>query len=408
MARSPGPVPVPEGGDRLSDAASRGGRPGRVRPRASVPIALGLIAGAVLAACGGDDSGTPTLTWYINPDNGGQADAGRRRAPRRPTGRTASRSSLLPNDADGQREQLVRRLAANDTSIDLMSLDPLFVPEFADGRLPAPVHRRRGRARSPTACSTAPWRVRHLGRTSWWPPPSGPTPSCSGTASRSPSRRDSTPRTEPVTWDQIIDAAEQTGTTVEVQGNRYEGYMVWINPSSPRPAAQVLDGRRGRRDATADARLRRRPHGGARSSQLGRLATSAAPSIVDRRSRRTPAPPSRPTPAASWSTGPTSTAPPQDGASTTARSTRPSSTTSAGPAYPRVDAGTDERAAARRHQPRHRRLQQAPGPRRRGRHVHHHRGEPDGRTCSVEGNPAPAVGGLRRPRGAARSSRWPT
>ncbi|MGH9209993.1 MAG: extracellular solute-binding protein [Acidimicrobiales bacterium] len=40
--------------------------------------------------------------------------------------------AVLPTDADGQREQLVRRLAANDSSIDIMSLDPVFVPEFAE------------------------------------------------------------------------------------------------------------------------------------------------------------------------------------------------------------------------------------------------------------------------------------
>jgi multiple sugar transport system substrate-binding protein len=34
---------------------------------------------------------------------------------------------------------------------------------------------------------------------------------------------------EPVTWDQIIDAAEETDTKVSVQGQSYEGYVVWIN-----------------------------------------------------------------------------------------------------------------------------------------------------------------------------------
>ena len=38
----------------------------------------------------------------------------------------------LPNDASQQREQLVRRLAAQDSSIDVMSLDPPFVAEFAN------------------------------------------------------------------------------------------------------------------------------------------------------------------------------------------------------------------------------------------------------------------------------------
>ena len=41
------------------------------------PVAAGWLAMAVgaaaVAAGGGDADGTPTLTWYINPDNGGQA-----------------------------------------------------------------------------------------------------------------------------------------------------------------------------------------------------------------------------------------------------------------------------------------------------------------------------------------------
>ena len=34
---------------------------------------------------------------------------------------------------------------------------------------------------------------------------------------------------QPVTWDQIIDAAEETGAKVSIQANKYEGYVVWIN-----------------------------------------------------------------------------------------------------------------------------------------------------------------------------------
>jgi maltose-binding protein MalE len=41
-------------------------------------------------------------------------------------------TQILPNEADAQREQLVRRLAAGDSSVDLMSLDPPFIAEFAN------------------------------------------------------------------------------------------------------------------------------------------------------------------------------------------------------------------------------------------------------------------------------------
>jgi multiple sugar transport system substrate-binding protein len=35
--------------------------------------------------------------------------------------------------------------------------------------------------------------------------------------------------TQPVTWDQVIEAADSEGGTVGVQANKYEAYVVWIN-----------------------------------------------------------------------------------------------------------------------------------------------------------------------------------
>ena len=77
-------------------------------------LLLVLLVSSV-AACGGS-SGLPTLNWYINPDNGGQADLAKKCSDTA-GGRYQIKTSLLPNDATAQREQLVRRLAANDSSI---------------------------------------------------------------------------------------------------------------------------------------------------------------------------------------------------------------------------------------------------------------------------------------------------
>ena len=63
--------------------------------------ALSLAAG-VLTACG-SSGGAPTLTWYINPDNGGQAAV----AEELQHGRsTRSTTQVLPQDASQQRVQL--------------------------------------------------------------------------------------------------------------------------------------------------------------------------------------------------------------------------------------------------------------------------------------------------------------
>src|SRR5690606_9508187 len=73
----------------------------------------------------------PTLTWYINPDNGTQQLLAQQ-CTEQSSGRYRIRTALLPRDSTAQREQLVRRLAARDRGIDLMSLDVPYLAEFAN------------------------------------------------------------------------------------------------------------------------------------------------------------------------------------------------------------------------------------------------------------------------------------
>ena len=63
--------------------------------------ALSLAAG-VLTACG-SSGGVPTLTWYINPDNGGQAAVAKNCS----TDQYKITTQVLPQDATQQRVQLV-------------------------------------------------------------------------------------------------------------------------------------------------------------------------------------------------------------------------------------------------------------------------------------------------------------
>lgn len=94
---------------------------------------------------------------------------------------------MLPTDAASQREQLTRRLAAGDTSMDIMSLDPPFVPELAEPGFLAPVPEEMQAYAKDNALEGA------LAAASWKDElvtvPFWPTRSCSGTASRSPRPR---------------------------------------------------------------------------------------------------------------------------------------------------------------------------------------------------------------------------
>src|SRR5919107_5986736 len=102
----------------------------RGRPRSrriAGSVATLALASSLLAACSGD-GGKPELTWYINPDAGGQDAV----AEKCSTDEYTITTQVLPQDASQQRIQLSRRLAAEDTEIDLMSIDPPYTAEFAN------------------------------------------------------------------------------------------------------------------------------------------------------------------------------------------------------------------------------------------------------------------------------------
>jgi multiple sugar transport system substrate-binding protein len=218
-----------------------------------------VVLASTVAACGGS-SGLPTLNWYINPDNGGQAELAAK-CTSAAGGRYQIKTSVLPNDATSQREQLVRRVAANDSSIDLMSLDPPFVAEFANAGFLHTFSNEdtatftAGVLKGPVA--SAMWNGKLVSAPFWantqllW-------------FRKSVAQKAGVdPAANPVTWDEVIRAAEATGTTVEVQADRYEGYMVWINalvasaggtilrnPEAGKDAEPALDSDAGKR-ATA-------------------------------------------------------------------------------------------------------------------------------------------------------------
>ncbi|MCA1691571.1 MAG: extracellular solute-binding protein, partial [Actinobacteria bacterium] len=226
--------------------------------KTAVALAIALSV-PLLTACG-ESSGVTTLNWYINPDNGGQAELAAK-CTAESNGAYRIETSVLPNDATGQREQLVRRLAAKDSSIDLMSLDPPFIPEFAEAGFLRSFSDAEARELTAGVLSgpieSATWDGKLVAAPFWantqllWY-----RKSVTEKAGLDPSR-------QPVTWDQIIQLSSQNGKTVEVQGNLYEGYMVWIsalvssaggkilqNPEVGKDVKPAIDSEAGRKAAT--------------------------------------------------------------------------------------------------------------------------------------------------------------
>ena len=212
--------PEPEG--RSAPPTGRG----RSRRRGIAGAAALLVTAGTLAACGGDGGGPSTLTWYINPDSGGQAEiaprcteeAGGRVHDRDldPAARRAARSA----------SSSIRRLAADDSSIDIMSLDPPFIPEFAEAGFLAPVPEdvaeRVTEDVVQSAIDGSTWNDELVAVPFWantqllW-------------YRKSVAEAAGLDMTQPVTWEQIVEAAESQDKLVGAQGTRAESLTVWFN-----------------------------------------------------------------------------------------------------------------------------------------------------------------------------------
>src|SRR6202011_5669580 len=102
--------------------------------RRSLALMLAVTASSiVLVGCGGGGSGgTTTLQWYGPPDSAGATDLVANACTKQSAGAYRLVNNPLPSTADGQREQLVRRMAAKDSSVDLMTVDPPYTAELAN------------------------------------------------------------------------------------------------------------------------------------------------------------------------------------------------------------------------------------------------------------------------------------
>jgi multiple sugar transport system substrate-binding protein len=188
--------------------------------------ALALATGLALGACGvgGDEggSGARAINWYAFNEPGGSYDEAVKNCNEQADGRYTINYVKLPNIADQQRELLVRRLAAEDDDIDLMSLDVIWTAEFAQAEwiLPWEGERRsaaeEGKLEGPLETvrwEDQIWALPHTSNTQllWY-------------------RKDRVdPPPDDFTWDEMIDQAVENGTSVEVQAAQYEGLVVWIN-----------------------------------------------------------------------------------------------------------------------------------------------------------------------------------
>ncbi|MGY1835407.1 extracellular solute-binding protein [Blastococcus sp. SYSU DS0510] len=195
------------------------------RRRRAAGAAASLVAVTALAACGGDSGDDRTLTWYTNPDSGGQAEIAAR-CTEAAGGAYTIETAQLPRESSQQREQLIRRLAAEDDSIDLMSLDPPYIPEFAEAGFLAPVP-------EDVAERVTEGVVQSAIEGSTWDDELVAVPFWANTQllwyKQSVAEAAGLDMEEPVTWEQLAAVAEEEGTQIAAQGIRAEALTVWVN-----------------------------------------------------------------------------------------------------------------------------------------------------------------------------------
>ena len=223
-------------------------RPGRPRARRIAgSVATLALASSLLTACGGD-GGTPTLNWYVNPDG---VDTFREYAEKCSTDQYDIAVQQLPASATDQRTQLARRLAAEDSSTDIMNLDPVFVAEFANAgwleKVPEDIA---------TEITDGGDYLEGAADTVVWDDGVYAIPLWANTQvlwyRKSLAEAAGLDMSQPVTWDQVIEAAASQGGTVGVQANRYEAYVVWINALMQGAGGAIVTDTEAGRDAKVE------------------------------------------------------------------------------------------------------------------------------------------------------------
>ncbi len=224
--------------------------------------AAAAAATVLISACGGS-SGPPTIKFFVAIQPGGTIEANAERCTKEANGKYTIKPELLPNDASQAREQLVRRLGAKDSSIDVIGLDVIRTGEFANAGWIEPW---QGKEKEevveevfPSVIETATFDKQLYAapfntntQVLWY-------------------RKDLVKK-PPETWDEMIEAAEnlKEAGQIQVQAERYEGFMVWANALIDSAGTEILSG-----PETVD--LEQKPTEEA-LAVMGRLANSSAAS----------------------------------------------------------------------------------------------------------------------------------
>ena len=202
--------------------------------RRGIIIGWWVIAALWLAACGGGSSGGRATinVWVFNEPSGSFKDAAKR-CTASSNGSYKIVLNALPNQDDAQRQSLVRRLAAKDSSIDIAGMDVVWTAEFAAAgwikEWPTDLANqvKQGTLAGPLSTATYQGKLYAAPANSntqllWY-------------------RKDKV-SSPPTTWSELIDQATKLKTHIEIQGAQYEGVVVWFNSLVQSAGGTIVNG----------------------------------------------------------------------------------------------------------------------------------------------------------------------
>ena len=231
--------------NRFTSGRARGRVPRRElsrRRRGVAGFACLALGSALLAACGSSSSGGAgagpvTLNFYQFPDVSGATNTEIKNCNAQSHGKYTISYQLLPQASDSQRLQLVRRLAARDSTIDIMALDVTWEAEFANAGWIEPW---TGADKASVVNGT----IAPALATAMWKGQLVAAPA--NTNTQLLWYRSDLVKTPPTTWAQMIADAEQLAKEgkphlIEIQGAQYEGGTVWFNTMNASAGGTIVN-----------------------------------------------------------------------------------------------------------------------------------------------------------------------
>jgi multiple sugar transport system substrate-binding protein len=196
---------------------------GRLRHVLGMFCALAFLTTS--CGSGSQAGGSRTLNWYIFPEPSGAFAAAAKECSEASNGEYNIVMRQLPTEADGQREEMVRRLAAEDSSLDILGLDVTWTAEFAEAgwieAWPDDLRQQVEESSFDAMLETATWEDKLF---------SAPF----NTNTQLLWYRKDLVEKPPETWDEMLQMAENLKKDgkphyIEIQGSQYEGFTVWFN-----------------------------------------------------------------------------------------------------------------------------------------------------------------------------------